>query len=132
MVSTKNDCHKTTWPCLKRKEKTLNYACLEVCLCEDQNECVCVWMCVHANTCTRSLRVSMPEWTKGDCCILYNVNAFIHMTIYEEVCKGNFFVCVCACVFFFVVFFFPHSVADTPGVLQLFLYFMYEMLIIVS
>lgn len=57
---------------------------------------------------------------EGGNCILYNVNAFIHMTIYEEVCKG-----VCA-------FFFPHSVTDTPAVLLVFLYFMYEMLIIVS
>jgi len=46
---------------------------------------------------------------EGGNCILYNVNAFIHMTIYEEVCKG-------VCAFFF------HILSLT---LQLFYWFFY-------
>ena len=94
-------------------------ACLSVC------GCVCVCVCVYMQTHVLSPRVCTPEWTKGNCCILYNVNAFILLTVYEQVCRS-----VEAIVF--SVHFFPHSAADTPCSFFFFLYLMYEMLTIVS
>lgn len=60
---------------------------------------MCVWMCVHANM--YSISACLYAWmSKGGCCILYNVNAFIHMTIYEDVCKDDFF---SFCFFFYIL-----------------------------
>ena len=111
MFFTKNDCNKTSiWPCLKRKGKKKK---TKLCLLRGLPGWRSKWVhvCVNVRTCKHMYTISacLYAWMdKGDCCILYNVNAFIHTTIYEEVCKCVFFLCVCVW-FFFPRFYHWHS-----------------------